>query len=104
TYAETESLARESLPIRAKKEPYNWMTFHTQSILGGALLGQKKFTEAEPLLFEGYDGMKKREQKKPQRIKDKLTSALERLVKLYEDQAKSIGGEKWRKMPPPSQP
>ena len=29
-------------------------------MLGGALAGQKKFPEAEPLLIEGYSGMKER--------------------------------------------
>ncbi len=27
-------------------------------MLGGALLGQKKYAEAEPLLLKGYEGMK----------------------------------------------
>jgi hypothetical protein len=31
------------------------------STLGGALLGQQKYADAEPLLLKGYDGMKARE-------------------------------------------
>jgi len=40
----------ECLAIRAKKEPDAWTTFNTKSLLGGALLGQKKYGAAEPLL------------------------------------------------------
>ena len=41
------------------------ITFHTRSLLGGALLGQKKYADAEPLLTTGYEGMKQREQTMP---------------------------------------
>jgi hypothetical protein len=32
-------------------------------MLGGSLLGQKKYAEAEPLLLSGYEGVKQREDK-----------------------------------------
>ena len=48
-------------------------------MLGGALLGQKKYAEAEPLLLAGYEGMKQREAKIPPEGKVRLTEALERL-------------------------
>src|SRR5262249_20158526 len=57
-YAAAEPLLRECLTIREKQEPDAWMTPNTQSLLGGALLGQKKYADAEPLLVKGYDGMK----------------------------------------------
>jgi eukaryotic-like serine/threonine-protein kinase len=56
-FAEAEPLLRECLAIREKKEPEDWRTFNTQSMLGGALLGQKKYADAEPLLLKGYEGM-----------------------------------------------
>ncbi len=34
--------------MRTKIQPDNWITFHTKSLLGAALLGQKKVAEAEP--------------------------------------------------------
>lgn len=52
---------RESLAIREKTQPDAWTTFDSKSLLGGALLGQKKVADAEPLLLAGYEGMKKRE-------------------------------------------
>ena len=47
-----EEMLRECLAIREKKEPEAWTTFDTKSMLGGALLGQKKYAEAEPLLLD----------------------------------------------------
>ncbi len=62
---EAELLVRESLAIREQKEPGDWRTYNTKSLLGGALLGQKKYAEAEPLLLKGYEGMKQREKTIP---------------------------------------
>ena len=47
--------------------------------MGGSLLGQKKFTEAEPLLLQGYEGMKQREDKIPPVGRPRLREAIERL-------------------------
>jgi len=38
---EAEPLMRECLAIREKKEPEEWRTFNTKSLLGGALLGRE---------------------------------------------------------------
>ena len=54
-------------------------------MLGGALLGQKKYAEAEPLLLAGYEGMKQREKTIPALGNIRLPEALERLVDLYTD-------------------
>lgn len=51
---EAELLLREALAIQEAKRPNDWRTFVTKSLLGGALLGQKKFAESEPLLLAGY--------------------------------------------------
>ena len=58
--AEAELKLRECLTIRQKIQPDDWTTFDTKSMLGEALLEQKKFAEAEPLLLSGYEGMKQR--------------------------------------------
>ena len=82
--AEAELKLRECLTIRQKIQPDDWTTFDTKSMLGEALLDQKKFADAEPLLLSGYEGMKQREDTIPSQEKPRLTKALERLVKLYE--------------------
>ena len=95
--AEAEPLARECLAIREKKTPHQWLTFTSQCLLGRALLGQKKFTEAEPLLLSSYEGMKQMEEKIPAGGRAWLKEALERLVQLYDATGRSEQAAEWRK-------
>jgi hypothetical protein len=96
-WVEAEPVLRECLTIREKAQPDAWTTFNTQSLLGGALLGQKKYAEAEPRLLIGHEGMKQREKVIPPQLKDlRLREALERLVQLYEAMDKKDDAEKWR--------
>lgn len=60
------------------------------------LLDQKKFTDAEPLLLSGYQGMKEREDKIAPQDKPRLAAALERVVRLYEEWGKKDVAAKWR--------
>jgi serine/threonine protein kinase/tetratricopeptide (TPR) repeat protein len=53
SFADAEPLLRECLSIRERKEPDDWTTFNTRSLLGGALLGQDQFAAAEPRLLAG---------------------------------------------------
>ena len=48
---DAEPLLREALKIRQEKMPDDWLMFNTKSMLGGALLGQGKLSDAEPLLL-----------------------------------------------------
>ena len=95
-YKDAESYLRECLTIRAKTEPDAWTTFNTQSMLGGALLGQKKYAEAEPLILQGYEGMKAREAKVPPPARERLTEAAQRIVQLYEAWGKPDQAAAWR--------
>ncbi len=67
-------------------------------MLGGALLGQKKYAEAEPLLLQGYEGMKAREQTIPQHGGGewRIPEALNRLIKLYTALNKPDEAKKWQ--------
>ncbi len=80
---EAEPLVRECLAIREKAQPDDWRTFNSRSMLGGVLLGQKKFSEAESLLLEGHNGMKERETAIPAQGKKNIQEALKRLIELY---------------------
>ena len=68
-WSEAETVLRDSLAIRERRQPEEWSTFHGMSLLGGALLGQGSASEeaaersrhlaaAEPLLLKGFAGMK----------------------------------------------
>ena len=76
--------------------PDHWLTFNTKSMLGGALAGQKKFQEAEPLLIAGYQGMNQREAAIPAAAKIRLTEALSRLIDLYTAWKKPQQAAKWK--------
>jgi eukaryotic-like serine/threonine-protein kinase len=84
-FAEAEPLARECLELRQIIMPDDWRTFNARSMLGGCLLGQKKYTEAEPLLLSGYEGLKQRKDKIPTAGSMRPQQALERLVQLYDE-------------------
>jgi serine/threonine protein kinase len=95
-WVEVEPLLRECLAIREKSLPDDWRTFNTMSALGGALLGQKKYSDAEPLLLKGYEGMKRREKTIPPQGKIRIPEAVERLVQLYESLDNKDEAAKWR--------
>ncbi|HEY7426958.1 MAG TPA: tetratricopeptide repeat protein [Gemmataceae bacterium] len=94
---EAERKLRESLTIRQKKQPDDWTTFDTKSMLGEALVQQKKYAGAETLLLSGYEGLKKRQTKIPSQDKAHFTKALQRLVQLYEAWDKKDKAAQWRK-------
>ncbi len=102
--ADAEPFLREWLAFREKTEPDVWSTFNTKSMLGGSLLAQKKYAEAEPLLLSGYEGMKERETIIPPVGKSRLTDAIQRLVDLYDAKVEKDKADEWRKKLPASKP
>ncbi len=96
SWHEAEPLLREALAIRATARPEEWATFHTMSMLGGALLGQRKLAEAEPLLLDGYRGMKARAASVPRQGAQRIPEALERLVRLHEAFGHASEAAAWR--------
>src|SRR5262249_28809537 len=87
----------DCLRIREKAQPDDWTTFNTKSALGEALLGQKKYGDAEPLLVQGYEGMKKREAKIPPPFRAvRRKESLDRLIALYDATGKKDGAPKYR--------
>ena len=96
--ANAEPILRESLASREKNDAGAWQTFSTKSLLGDSLLGQKKYADAEPLLLEGYEGMKKRATKIPLQFRQaRLSEAAERLVQLYEATENTEQAKAWQK-------
>jgi eukaryotic-like serine/threonine-protein kinase len=95
-WPEAAALLRPALAVRREKQPDEWTTFNTQSILGEALLGLKQFEDAETHLVAGFDGMNRREAKIPGPAKVRLTQAADRLVRLYESLGRPAEAEKWR--------
>ena len=94
--AEAEPHLRESLAIREAAIPDHWLRYNAMSLLGGALLGQAKYAEAEPLLLSGYKGMEARERAIPTQGRVRLAEALERIVQLYESWGQPDKAAEWR--------
>lgn len=98
-YAEAEVALREALAIREQHSPKGWWgTYDTMSTLGGAITELERFEEAEPLLIEGYKGIRRDPLSSPNRGKE----ALERLVDFYRtwdlsepDQGHSDQAQSW---------
>ena len=95
--AAAEPLLREYVAIREKKNPDDWRTFETRSMLGDSLLRQNKYADAEPILLEGYEGMKARESKIPAPYKKRLSDAGARIVALYRACGKKDLADQWRR-------
>ena len=95
-FAEADALLRECLSIRAKAQPDHWSTFNAMAMHGRALLGQRKYADAEPLLVKGYEGMKAREKAIPPQAAANILEALDRLIDLYAAVNKPDEVKKWR--------
>ena len=65
-------------------------------MLGEALLGQRKYADAETLLLASHDGMKQREATIPEQGKVRLPEALDRLIDLYTVTDKPDEVTKWQ--------
>jgi tetratricopeptide (TPR) repeat protein len=96
-FVDAELLLRECLTIATKKTPGHWQVSVAQCLLGFSLMGQKKYAEAEPLLRQGYDGLKSREESLVADAQPLLPKVAENLVQLYEAIEKPDDAAKWKK-------
>src|SRR5262249_10325450 len=91
-----EPLFRQALAIYKEATPDDWRRYEVMSLLGGALLGQGRYPEAEPLVVPGYEGMKARESRIAVPERSGLREAAERGVPLYEGGNKPDEAGAWR--------
>jgi eukaryotic-like serine/threonine-protein kinase len=96
-FVESESLAREALKFNQEKQPDDWQRFHAESLLGASLAAEKKYTEGEPLLLEGYRGMLARKDLIAVPERYQLDLAHRWIVQLYEAWGKPTKAAEWRK-------
>jgi tetratricopeptide (TPR) repeat protein len=90
-YEEAEPIAREAVAMNRtgdNKFPY-WV-----SVLGAVLLGQGKYTEAEPILLKGYEGMKQAEVNFL--AKKRTAEVCGWIVRLYESTNQPEKARQWR--------
>ena len=96
-FAEAEPLAREVFEFARKKQPEDWERYRVESLLGASLAGDKKYTEAEPLLLEGYQGMLARKDRMGAPDWYHLDRAREWVVQLYQAWDKPAKAAEWQK-------
>jgi hypothetical protein len=89
-FPEAELILRGFSEIDTARLP-KWITRHAMSLLGGALDGQGKHEEADPLLLQGYQGM-------PPEAPVRRRETLERLIQHYEAWHKPEAAAEWRKV------
>ncbi|MBI3849790.1 MAG: serine/threonine protein kinase [Verrucomicrobia bacterium] len=93
---EAETAVREVLAIFDKIAPGSWETFSNRIKLGGILLAEKKYEEAEPLLLAGYEGIKQRGDQSPVSYEGTLKQVLQQLVQLYEETGQAKQAAEWK--------
>ena len=69
-----------------------WLPPDVASLYGAALAGQGKTTEAEPLLVQGYEGLRDVEGSPLPRLR----KAIERLIAFYESSGRASDAAPWR--------
>jgi len=94
---EAEAVLRPALVSLQEMKRDEWITFGIRSVLGEVLMNRKKYKEAEPLLLEGYEGLKRWEAKIPPNDNQWLTQSIERLARLYESMGHSEKASEWRR-------
>jgi tetratricopeptide (TPR) repeat protein len=94
-YAEAEAIFREGLQNYEKTTPDSWQRHMCQSLLGASLAGQKRVSEAEPLLLSGYEGMLQRRASMEAGDRPRLAEASGRIVQFYKDCGKPDKAMEW---------
>jgi len=100
-YAIAEPILRECLELREKllekKQAAPWQIACVKSMLGEALLGQKKPVEAEPFVVAGYEGLKLDEKAIPEAVRrERMTEAIQRLIDLATAMNNPDDVKKWQ--------
>jgi serine/threonine protein kinase/Tfp pilus assembly protein PilF len=96
-YAAAEAALRVTLQGYEKIAPNRWFRYNSQSLLGASLAGQKKFTDAEPLLVSGYEGLVKLQSAIAASDRHVVREAGQRIAVLYQEWGKPAQAAEWRR-------
>jgi tetratricopeptide (TPR) repeat protein len=95
-WSEVEPLVREAMAIRARATPDDWRRYEATSLLGGSLLGQGRYADAEPSVVAGYEGMRAREARIAVCDRSRIREAAERVIRLYEARGRPEEAAAWK--------
>jgi hypothetical protein len=94
--AKAEPLLRDCLEQCIKHQPEHWLRFNVESLLGGAMLHQKKYTEAGPLLQSGYEGLNALAGMLAVQDRFRLRDAIVRLAQFNDATGNAVQAAQWR--------
>jgi eukaryotic-like serine/threonine-protein kinase len=95
-YGEAESALREALVGYETSAPRDWMRYNSRALLGATLASEKRFSEAEPLLVAGYQGMIQKLPEMTAGDRRALEVAGRQIAKLYQDWGKPEKAAEWK--------
>ena len=84
--------SRRAMCWRSSRPTTKWLPPDVTSLLGAALAGQQKYAEAEPLLINGYEGLRDT----PAARDARLRKSIERLVAFYTAAGRPAEAAPWR--------
>jgi serine/threonine protein kinase len=94
-YSEAEPLLREALAYR-QQEMEDWHLSRTQTLLGAALNGLRRYPETEKLLLDGQQGLLGHESRMPAGQKRWLRFCEEQMVALYSAWGQPENAMRWQ--------
>ena len=95
--AKSADLLLEIFEHQKSLMPDSWSTYELQSFLGEAMMNQSKYQEAETLLVESFNGLKRKAIDIPATVREKqLGEAVQRLIKLSEKTGNNTALQKWK--------
>jgi non-specific serine/threonine protein kinase/serine/threonine-protein kinase len=97
-YAAAEPLAREASASFEKLQPGNHRGYYWLGVQGAALCGQQRYSEAERLLLQSYEGMKRQEDVMPAMQRRRMSSICQALVQFYEIVQQPEEARAWRQV------
>ncbi|MFO0820414.1 MAG: tetratricopeptide repeat protein [Pirellulales bacterium] len=97
---EAEAILSKVLELSRQNEPMDWTTFDAASLLGEAMLQQKKYDQSEKLLKEGFEGLLRATANAPLEVHSRRMNAAQRLVNLYEQTNQPAEAQKYRPYAP----
>jgi serine/threonine protein kinase len=95
-YGPAEALLSKALDSQQKSKYDSWDQSLSQSLLGAAFAGQKKYAQGEALLLSGYQGMLELRNTVPASDRAHLERAGEWIVQLYRNWGRLEQAAEWR--------
>ena len=95
-YPAAESLLHEAIGNYEKTASDSWARWHSQSLLGASLAGQRKYSDSEAPLISGYRGMIDRKASIPFEERSALTQTAKWIIALYESWGKPMKAAEWQ--------